>query len=215
MSRRRSSFHVAFTTIFNNSKSFFPLLSIFLLLVCLKIIVLPIFDIRGGAVGSSKKAKTKSSNRTSQPKSKSSRDDEDDFGSGGDDDDDDDEDGGNRFSSKKRTSSKRKSSRSIINSKSKSKGGKNTSNNSRGRKGKKNKGFELVQWGEKGTKTLGLGIGAVKNRLEELSKQGQSAYKDVYRRAKVMRSSAFEGLLLKATWPGDEAVPREILDEVR
>ena len=29
-----------------------------------------------------------------------------------------------------------------------------------------------------------------------------------------MRSSAFEGMILKATWPGNEAIPNEILTEI-
>lgn len=29
-----------------------------------------------------------------------------------------------------------------------------------------------------------------------------------------MRSSAFEGMLLKATWPGNEPVPQDILTEI-
>jgi hypothetical protein len=32
--------------------------------------------------------------------------------------------------------------------------------------------------------------------------------------SQVVRSSAFEGMLLKATWPGDEAVPQDILTEI-
>ena len=29
-----------------------------------------------------------------------------------------------------------------------------------------------------------------------------------------MKSSAFEGMLLRATWPGNDAVPQELLDEI-
>ncbi len=29
-----------------------------------------------------------------------------------------------------------------------------------------------------------------------------------------MKSSPFEGLLLKATWPGNEPVPKQILNEI-
>ena len=32
--------------------------------------------------------------------------------------------------------------------------------------------------------------------------------------SQVMRSSAFEGMLLRATWPGNEAVPMDILTEI-
>jgi hypothetical protein len=75
--------------------------------------------------------------------------------------------------------------------------------------------MEMVPWGKpsgrKGKKSKSIGI---REKLEELAKHGQSAYKDVYRRAKVLRSSAFEGMLLKATWPGNEAVPENILSEI-
>ena len=30
----------------------------------------------------------------------------------------------------------------------------------------------------------------------------------------VLRSSAFEGMLLRATWPGNEAVPQDLLTEI-
>mmetsp|Transcript_21590 Transcript_21590/g.21731 ORF Transcript_21590/g.21731 Transcript_21590/m.21731 type:complete len:493 (-) Transcript_21590:143-1621(-) len=53
-----------------------------------------------------------------------------------------------------------------------------------------------------------------RERLEGIAKTGQSAYKDVYRRAKVLRSSAFEGMLLRATWPGDDPIPQDLLDEI-
>ncbi len=39
-------------------------------------------------------------------------------------------------------------------------------------------------------------------------------YKDVYRRAKVLRSSPFEGMLLKATWPSADPVSPDILNEI-
>jgi len=51
-------------------------------------------------------------------------------------------------------------------------------------------------------------------KVDDLKETGTKTYKDVYRRAKVMRSSAFEAMLLKATWPGDEPVPLELLDEI-
>lgn len=35
-----------------------------------------------------------------------------------------------------------------------------------------------------------------------------------YTVSQVLRSSAFEGMLLKATWPGNEAVPQSLLDEI-
>lgn len=54
----------------------------------------------------------------------------------------------------------------------------------------------------------------LRDKLEKLSKQGQSVFNDVYRRAKVLRSSAFEAMLLKATWPSNEPVQPEILGEI-
>ena len=75
----------------------------------------------------------------------------------------------------------------------------------------------MVRWDDRSSRSglsLGLGVGAVKDKLEELAKQGQSLSKEVYRRAKVLRSSAFEGILLKATWPGDDPVTQELLEEI-
>lgn len=47
----------------------------------------------------------------------------------------------------------------------------------------KHKKMQLVQWGNRGQeKHRGFGI---RERLEELAKHGQAAYKDAYRRAKV------------------------------
>lgn len=54
----------------------------------------------------------------------------------------------------------------------------------------------------------------IREKLEDFAKQGQSVYSNIYRRAKVMRSSAFEGMLLKATWPDNDPVPAEILTEI-
>jgi hypothetical protein len=97
----------------------------------------------------------------------------------------------------------------------KNKGSKSTQKSSQ--KNKKNRSrMEMVPWGKpQGRKGKGKSksIG-IREKLEELAKHGQSAYKDVYRRAKVLRSSAFEGMLLKATWPGNEAVPENILNEI-
>ena len=52
------------------------------------------------------------------------------------------------------------------------------------------------------------------DKLKKLTKQGKSVLNDVYRRAKVLRSSAFEAMLLKATWPSNEPVQPEILGEI-
>lgn len=68
----------------------------------------------------------------------------------------------------------------------------------------------MVPWGLK-PQTV---VPNVREKLEDLAKHGQSLYSNIYRRAKVLRSSAFEGMLLKATWPDDEPVPGDILDEV-
>lgn len=54
----------------------------------------------------------------------------------------------------------------------------------------------------------------LQEKLSDMTKQGQSIYKDIYRRAKVLRSSPFEGMLLKATWPGPEPIAPEILNEI-
>ena len=53
----------------------------------------------------------------------------------------------------------------------------------------------------------------LKEKFDVMKELGQNAYKEGYRRAKVLRSSAFEGLLLKATWPGNKEVPQDILNE--
>ena len=47
--------------------------------------------------------------------------------------------------------------------------------------------------------------------MVELKSQSAEVYNSAYRRAKVMRSSAFEGMLLKATWPADTPVPQQLL----
>jgi hypothetical protein len=54
----------------------------------------------------------------------------------------------------------------------------------------------------------------LQEKLSDITKQSQSIYKDIYRRAKVLRSSPFEGMLLKATWPGTEPIAPEILNEI-
>jgi hypothetical protein len=104
----------------------------------------------------------------------------------------------------------RKSDKSSSSSK-----GRSTSKGSKKGKSKKRSKYEVVQWDGNRKKSSGFGAAAgLKERLEKLAKTGQAAYKDVYRRAKVVRSSAFEGLLLKATWPGDDPVPADILHEI-
>ena len=115
----------------------------------------------------------------------------------GDDDDDDDD---RKKDRKKGPPSRRTISRHSI------KGSGKSSKMSSSRKAKNS----MVPWGMK-TQSV---VPNVREKLEDLAKHGQSLYSNIYRRAKVLRSSAFEGMLLKATWPDDEPVPGEILEEV-
>ncbi len=144
-------------------------------------------------------------------------------------DDDSNDDDGNYEDSRRRKKAdyddddgdddnERKYSKSSV-SKSKPSGNKKWGKKSnayrgKGKKGRKG-GMDLMQWVDpRNPKGLGSSVSAVKEKFEVFAKQGQTAYKDVYRRAKVLRSSAFEGMLLRATWPGDEPVPRDLLDEI-
>lgn len=71
--------------------------------------------------------------------------------------------------------------------------------------------------GTKYNKTFRRGqskVPGLHDKLKKLTKQGKSVLNDVYRRAKVLRSSAFEAMLLKATWPSNEPVQPEILGEI-
>jgi hypothetical protein len=70
---------------------------------------------------------------------------------------------------------------------------------------------DVGPWSNRGKKSK---ASSFKTRLEKLAKQGQFVYKDVYRRAKVLRSSAFEAMLLKATWPSNDPVQPDILGEI-
>lgn len=109
---------------------------------------------------------------------------------------------------------------------------KTTKRNKSGQKSKQESSkMQLIPWLDTKNKK-GAAKSNWREKLELLAKQGQSAYKEVYRRAKVvdifrdqlsinyfllfqvLRSSAFEGMLLKATWPGDSPVPQEILAEI-
>lgn len=54
----------------------------------------------------------------------------------------------------------------------------------------------------------------ISNYLETLATQGKEAFKSVIRSAKVLKSSAFEALLLKATWPEDVPVPELALQQI-
>ena len=165
--------------------------------------------VRGGAKSiKSKQSKTKGKVIKAESSRKSSAyvEDEDEA----DDDDDDD----SHFSSKAK----------------KLKGKKDSVKSSKNSKGKSKK-MQIIPWMDSKGKKGGINW---KERLEHIAKQGQAAYKEVYRRAKVrrcllttslqdsfsfllekvLRSSAFEGILLKATWPGDAPVPQEILTEI-
>ena len=166
-------------------------------------------------------AKRVGASRASRGKA-SVKDDDDD-----DDDEDDDEDIRNKMDSDDGGDSDDDGSRSKGKA-SKRKAGKGSGGRSKrggkgssgGRKSGKKRGGnrrarnQLIKWGETyGKASAGLREG-LREKLEELAKQGQTAYKDVYRRAKVLRSSAFEAMLLRATWPGDDPVPQELLDEI-
>lgn len=141
-------------------------------------------------------------------------DDDEDFGDdeGGSDDDEDDSDlprrsgGKGKLSSSKRTANKKGVSRR----------GQSSSSS----KSKKSRS-QLIPWGSSGTSKNGkkkrkrsLGLTLLKDGLEGIAKTGQAAYKDFYRKAKVLKSSAFEGILLKATWPSNDPVPSELLSEI-
>lgn len=164
--------------------------------------------VRGGAKSiKSKQSKTKGKVVKAESSRKSSA-----YVEEEDEDDDDTDD--SHFSSKAK---KLKGKKDSVKSSKKSKG--------------KSKKMQIIPWMDSKGKRGGINW---KERLEHIAKQGQAAYKEVYRRAKVrrcllttslqdsfsflpekvLRSSAFEGILLKATWPGDAPVPQEILTEI-
>jgi len=149
-------------------------------------------DIRGGAKGVNKNVK-KAYGKQSVKKIRIEEDDDDDQD---DEDEDEEEHVPIRSSNKKRG----KMALSVIPR----------------RLPKPRKGFfptSLFLWKSSNKNKKGKGP-TIKDRLEQVAKIGQSAYKDIYRRAKVLRSSTFEGNLLKATWPGDAPVPPELLSEI-
>ena len=156
--------------------------------------------------GSSSKRSLKSSDEDDRDND-GDGDSEDSRGNGGDEDeegdgeDEDEEPERKRRGRSSSARSKRKSGR-----RGSSSGGK------KGRKARHRN--QLVKWGETyGKASAGLRDG-LREKLEELAKQSHTVYKDAYRRAKVLRSSAFEAMLLRATWPGDDAVPQDLLDEI-
>jgi len=78
--------------------------------------------------------------------------------------------------------------------------------------------MDLVPYNSKSNHKQKKGGVSFRERLERLAKsslkQGQILSKEAFRRAKVVRSSAFEGMLLKATWPSNDPVQPEILNEI-
>ena len=146
-----------------------------------------VLQLRGGKSKSSARKRTST---TSSKKKAVSHDDEEDDDDDDDNDydkDNDDDDGRSRRKTPVKKGGKAGRGRSRKGGSSRSRGGMD----------------QLIPWGNgKGgskSKAAGLLAGLVsqsREKLEEITKQGQSAYKDVYRRAKVMRSSAFEGMNL-------------------
>jgi hypothetical protein len=124
-------------------------------------------SIRGGK--SSKSTTRKVSSKGSPSKRKPALDADE------DDEDDDYEEDDRRSSKKKGRQSSKASGKSY-------KGG-------RPSKASKSGMMNLVPWGSSGGKSkskgFGLALGDFKEKIQDLAKQGQSAYKDVYRRAKV------------------------------
>jgi hypothetical protein len=55
---------------------------------------------------------------------------------------------------------------------------------------------------------------SIRDRLESLAKSSQTIANDVFRRAKVLKSSPFEALILKATWPDNNPVSPVLLEEL-
>jgi hypothetical protein len=55
---------------------------------------------------------------------------------------------------------------------------------------------------------------SIRDRLETLAKTSQLVASNVIRRAKVLKSSPFEGLILKATWPNNLPVPKDMVEEL-
>jgi hypothetical protein len=156
---------------------------------------------RGGAKakGKSSGSKVSSSKKASSPKRRTTTYDD----SGTDDEEEEEEE--ERPRKKSKSSKSKAASKKAVN-----KSAMQMMPWSGGSKGKKGKG------GKKGKMQMSFTIPNfdLKEKFESISKLGQTAYKEGYRRAKVLRSSAFEGLLLKATWPGNKEVPQDILTEI-
>jgi hypothetical protein len=54
----------------------------------------------------------------------------------------------------------------------------------------------------------------ISSYLESFATQGKDTFKSIVRSAKVIKSSTFEALLLKATWPEDVPVPKIALHQI-
>eukprot|EP01039_Chlorochromonas_danica_P000517 gene515-556_t len=169
--------------------------------------------LRGGARHSKKSSIGRVSSSSKSRRHRDQEDeDEEDLNNDNDDDDDDQEEEEEDYESDRiNIRGKRQKGKQQLPTR---RGGKSKSSGSSGKK-KSNK-FQLIPWGSSRNqsnqkKKKGPSL---KERLEQLAKQGHTAYNEVYRRAKVLRSSAFEGILLKATWPGNDPVPPELLTEI-
>jgi hypothetical protein len=164
--------------------------------------------IRGGAK-SGKIAESRAAGRRKRPIDE----DDDDFDEA-EEEEDDDSDRPRRSGGKGKLSSAKKTT---INKKGVSRRGQSGSSS----KSPKKSRSQLIPWGSSSTSKNGkkkrkrsLGLKLLKDGLEGLTKTGQAAYKDFYRKAKVLKSSAFEGILLKATWPSNDPIPSELLSEI-
>eukprot|EP01033_Poteriospumella_lacustris_P003480 gene3479-2570_t len=164
--------------------------------------------IRGGAK-SGRIAESRAAGRRKRPIDE----DEDDFDET-EEEEDDDSDRPRRSGGKGKLSSAKKTT---ANKKGVSRRGQSGSSS----KSPKKSRSQLIPWGSSSTSKNGkkkrkrsLGLKLLKDGLEGLTKTGQAAYKDFYRKAKVLKSSAFEGILLKATWPSNDPIPSELLSEI-
>lgn len=82
-------------------------------------------------------------------------------------------------------------------------------NNNFGYRARKTKMNSLVR--EEDEEDIGKSIAAY---LESFAVQGKGALKSIIRSVKVIKSSSFESLLLRATWPDDGPVPQVSLDQI-
>lgn len=165
--------------------------------------------IRGGAK-SGKISESRAAGRRKRPVDEDEDDEDDDEDA---EEEDDDSDRRRRSGAKGKLSSTKKPS----NKKGVSRRGQSSGSS----KSQKKSRSQLIPWGSSSASKSGkkkrkrsLGLKLLKDGLEGLTKTGQAAYKDFYRKAKVLKSSAFEGILLKATWPSNDPIPSELLSEI-